>query len=243
MSCFSDDVQKLFQRWKQEELCEKLESAHAELVKRRVDAIEYGDPEALGAQKQARLNCQVLRQSLLNRSERLIVSSGAMLLESSVYGLALIARGHLEGTAVLGYFCDRINALSKGNIPLKTFSWNVADAVMGAKHDLFDKANAPPNILNSIEKADRFLNQTLFETKEKRLEDTYNWLSEFAHPNYLSHSVAFKLDKEKQRLVFGHDNQLEGRDFQLVGYLSISAELFLYLFDKFAEQSDAVLAD
>jgi hypothetical protein len=220
MPCFSEEVHDVFRKWGKDDLCKEIEAIHEELVKRRVDSIKYGDPDQIDDKARTKLNCKVLAQALLNRSERLLVSSGAMLLESSVYGLALIARGHLEGTAVLGYFCDRLNALSKGNITFGTFSLNVADAVMGAKHDLFDKANAPPNVLTSIEKADRFLNQTLFANvdKEKKLEDTYSWLSDFAHPNFLSHSAAFKLDKENHRMVFGHDNQLEERDFQLVAY-------------------------
>jgi hypothetical protein len=84
MSCFSDEVKKIFEKWEQSELCEKLEAAHADLVTRRVDAIEYGNPNEMDERKRANLNCQVLTQALLNRSERLIVSSGAMLLESSV---------------------------------------------------------------------------------------------------------------------------------------------------------------
>ncbi len=204
MPCFSGEVQALFQKWNENDLYKEIEVIHSELLKRRVDSIEYGNPDKIVEKTRARLNSKVLAQALLNRSERLLVSSGAMLLQNSVYGLALIARGHLEGTAVLGYFCDRLNALGKGNIPAEKYYLNVADAVMGARHNLFEKANAPPNILTSIEKADRFLNQTLFENanKEKKLEDTYNWLSDFAHPNFLSHCAAFKLDKENHRMIF-----------------------------------------
>jgi hypothetical protein len=165
MVCFSDEAQKLFETWNKVELCNELEGYHAQLLERRVDAIAYGDPEKLSAKIRARLNCQVLRQALLHRAERLMASSGTMLLDKNVYGLALVVRGHVEGTAVLGFFCNRINSLVQNHIPFEKFEFDVADAIMGAKHDLFAKANAPANILSFIEKADRVLDKELFKKK------------------------------------------------------------------------------
>jgi hypothetical protein len=204
VTCFSDEVQKLFQDWKQDDLRKELESFHAELSQRRIGAIEYGNPVKLSPKQRARLNCQVLRQALLHRAESLLVSSGTILLAKSVCGLALIVRGHLEATAVLAYFCNRLDSLSKGNIDFEKFEWDVADAVMGAKHDLFSKANPPPNIMTCIEKGDKFLD-SMFKEKKGILQDCYSWLSEYAHPNFLSNSRSFSLDKTTGRIVFRHD--------------------------------------
>jgi len=140
-ACFSDDIRKLFKAWKQDKLLEELETHHAELLKRRVDVIQYGDPDKLSAKKRTILNSQVLRQALLHRAECLLIGSGTMLLAKNVYGLALVARGHLEATAVLAYFCNRINALSKGHIQYETVELDIANAIMGSQHELFDKAD------------------------------------------------------------------------------------------------------
>jgi hypothetical protein len=243
MSCFSDDVRKLFKDWKQEKLCEELENFHKQLLERRVDAVEYSDPEKLSAKLRTRLNCQVLRQALLHRAERLIVSSGTMFLDKNIYGLALIVRGHVEGTAVLGYFCNRVQSFAAGNIPFEKFDEEAADTIMGAKHDLFSKAKAPKNILTMIEKDDRFLDGEIFKSKKEMLKDIYGWLSEFAHPNFLSNSSAFKLDKPSGRMVFRHDNDLQESDFQQAGYLSISAKLFIAMYDIFDRQAGAALVE
>jgi hypothetical protein len=209
MGCFSDDAKKLFQKWEHSELCDDIEDTYSELLKRRVDTVEYGDPDTLNSKPRTRLNCQVLRQALVHRAERLLASAGTMLLEKNVYGLALIARGHLEGTAVLGNFCNRLGSLTKGNIAFEKFEWEMADAVLGAKHDLFAKANAPVSILTSIERADKFLDGNVFPEKKKMLQDIYGWLSEFAHPNYLSNSSAFVLDKATKSVVFRHENEVK----------------------------------
>jgi hypothetical protein len=166
-----------------------------------------------------------------------------MLLAKNVYGLALVARGHLEGTAVLAFFCNRIYALSKGNIQFEKFDKEVADAVMGAKHEVFAKANSPNNIMNCIEKGDKFLDEHVFGQKKGFLIDCYGWLSEFAHPTFCSNKIAFDVDKKAGSFVFHHNRDLKETDFQLAGYLQMSAALFHTLFDTLEERTEQVLAE
>jgi hypothetical protein len=243
MGCFSDEIKQVFKDWKHDKLLQDLEADHAQLLERRVDTIEYGDPNLLSPKKRAILNSQVLRQALLHRAERLLVGSGTMLLAKNVYGLALVARGHLEGTAVLAFFCNRIDAVSKGNVPFEKFEQEVADAVMGAKHDVFTKANSPQNIMACIEKGDKFLDNIIFGKKTGLLSDCYGWLSEFAHPNFCSNKISFNLDKTAGNFVFRHDADLQETDFQLAGYLQMSAAIFPKVFDTFGEQTQRVLAE
>lgn len=243
MGFFSEQAQKIFKDWKQDKLLADLELDHDQLVERRVASIHYGDPDALTPKKRAFLNSQVLRQALLHRAHCLMIGSGHMLVAKNVYGLALVARGHLEATAVLAYFCDRIDALSKDNIKFEKFEWDVADAVMGAKHELFAKANSPQNIMACIEKGDRFVNNVVFGKKVGLLSDCYSWLSEFAHPNFCSNKSAFNLDKESGDIIFRHDNDLQEIDFQLLGHLQLSAALFPKLFDTFGIETERLLAE
>jgi hypothetical protein len=242
MSCFSEDVQKVFEQWKHDDYRNELDDFHSELVKRRIAYVEYGDLATLTEKNRCKLNCQVIRQALLHRAESLLLTSGTMLLEKNVYGLALVVRGHIECTAVLGYFCNRTQSYQLGNIDLERIKWDVADAVLGAKHELFSKANAPPNITTCIEKADKYLDK-MFEKKSGMLTDCYSWLSEYAHPNFLSNSSAFRLDKATGRMVFRHEHELRERDFQLIVYLTISAGLFTKLFDTFGELSECAFSE
>ena len=197
MAKYSDDVQKIFADFKQDELrAGLLEANHGELVKRRIEFVEYGDPDKLQAKARCKLNCQLLAQALLHRAACLLVAAGAMAAAKNVYGLALVARGYVEAVAVLGYFCKRVEAMTKGNIDFERFEADVANGLLGAKHDLFFKADAPVNILTCIEQADKYLDVHLFGgKKEAMLQHIYGWLSEFAHPNFCSNTSAFSLTK------------------------------------------------
>jgi hypothetical protein len=243
MGCFSDDVKKVFTDWKHENLLAELEAHHAQLVERRVAEIEYGDPDALSPKKRILLNSKVLRQSLLHRAGCLIIGTGAMLLVKNVYGVALAARGHVEATAVLGFFCNRVETFSNGNIDFSRFENDIADAVMGAHHELFTRANKPQNICACIEKGDKFLNTHILKEKKDILTECYAWLSEFAHPHFCSNKTALHLDKQRHSMVFRHSDDLQEGDFQIVDCLELSAMIFPKLFDYFGSETERLLAE
>jgi hypothetical protein len=244
MAGFPDDVKQVFVDWKQDKLLKDLEDSISELQKRRIEYVEYGDPEILTSKKRAALNAELLRQALLHRAECLLQAAGKMLLVKNVYGLALVARGFVEATAVLGYFCKRIDSLSKGTIDFERFETDIANGLLGAKDDLFSQADAPVNIITCIEFSDKYLNTELFEGEKKNmLEEVYTWLSEFAHPNFCSNKTAFHLDKETGRMTFRHDADLQERDFDLAGYMSVSAGFFPMLYDRFSAACEKSLAE
>jgi hypothetical protein len=62
------------------------------------------------------------------------------------------------------------------------------------------------------------------------LLDCYNWLSDFAHPNFLSNASSFSPDKTNRRFVFRHEGDIQESDFQLMVYLEMSAMLFVRIF-------------
>jgi hypothetical protein len=244
MAGYPDDVKKVFNDWKQEKLLADLEGSVDELQKRRVEYVEYGDPDKLTPKKRATLNSKLLQQALLHRADCLLQAAGKMLLAKNVYGLALVARGHVEATGVLGHFCKRINALSKGNIEFDRYELDIANGLLGAKDDLFTQADAPVNILTCIQNSDKYMNAELFAGDKKDiLEDVYNWLSEFAHPNFCSNKSAFQLDKQTNRMIFRHDADLQASDFGLAGHMSVSAGFFPLLYDRFEKACDAALAE
>jgi hypothetical protein len=241
MGCFSDETKKIFEEANQSKLCQEIEDQYQELLNRRVDFIEYGDPSKLSAKARTRKNCELLRQALLHRAERLSVSSGTALSDKNAYSLALLVRGHVEATAVLGYFCYRIRSLAKNDITFDNFQEDAANSVAGGKHDLFAENGAPKNIITMIQNADKFLDSEILEKPQAMLQEGYAWLSEFAHPNFCSHSNAFKLDKETGRMVFRHQSEIQNDDFQHLLYLSISGLLLICLYDEFATRAEQAL--
>lgn len=93
MPCFSPAVGELFERWDELKVLDSLEISHQKLLDRRKEVVEYGDPEAIEPRRRAALNCDLLQQTLLHRAERLLVSSGTMLLENNVVGAPLLFAG------------------------------------------------------------------------------------------------------------------------------------------------------
>jgi hypothetical protein len=225
----SPAVREAFDHWKQGDLFDRLEASYRLLLDRRKRVVEF--PGQHEPRKHTASNCLVIQQTLLHRAERLIAACGSMVLENNVYGLALIVRGHYETTGVLGYLSNRLNSLEEGKIKFEEFAYNAACAVLGAKHSQFAKAPNPPNILTCIEKADSHLDTHYLKEKKGMLRDGYDWLSEFAHPNFCSNCAAFTIDKLNHRFVLKHDAEMQDRDFDLIAYLVISAGLFIWLFD------------
>lgn len=232
--CFSDDVRRMFAALDKLEIITSIEASYTELIARRSDFVAYGDPSKMSEQSRALANLEVIRQVQLHRAERLIASSGTMIAERNIYGLVLLIRGHYESTAILGYLCDRVSALVKGNISFKTIIFDIAHTMMGAKHDFFAEMPDPINILTALEKADRYIQQSGFVDVRGMLTDCYGWLSEFAHPNFNSSDAALRLNDQRRGFEFRHGGELSAEEIQMLGYLDISANIFTQVFDDLA---------
>ena len=243
MACFSEDAKKILTDGDKAELHEGLEKNYTDLLKERADFVEYGKPEDLSDRRRAKLNCDLLKQVLVHRAEQLMTGTGAMLTQKNLYGLALIVRGHIETLAVLGYFTRRLDSLTKDNITFEQFEQDIANGLLGAKHDLFDKAGAPVNILTCVEHSDKYLDAELFQEKKEMVQDLYGWLSEFAHPNFCSNKSAYSLDKNTGRMMLRKEQEIASDHFQMIITLQISADFFNWLLTKFSERLKAAIPD
>jgi hypothetical protein len=65
---FSPAVRELFNRWKQDDLLNRLEASHQQLLDRRKEAVEIASQDE--PRKHTASNCLVLQQLLLHRAER-----------------------------------------------------------------------------------------------------------------------------------------------------------------------------
>ena len=65
------------------------------------------------------------------------------------------------------------------------------------------------------------------------IADCYAWLSDFAHPNFLSHGSALEAQGRSGRMRILHEARLGPKELSTLGYLDISAALFLGFFDDF----------
>lgn len=240
MACLSEEAAKLLNDAGKSDIREALEKNHARALKQRAEFVEYGNPEDLSERRRAKLNCDLLKQVLIHRAERLMTATGLMLTAKNLYGLALTVRGHIEAVAVLGYFARRLDSLEKGNIDFAKFEQDIANGLMGAKHDLFDQATAPVNILTCVQHADKLLDAELFKEKKQMLEDLYGWLSEFAHPNFCSNKTAYTLDKTTGRMMLRKEDEISDDHLQMLVTLKMSADFFKWLLEDFSNRVIAV---
>jgi hypothetical protein len=234
MACLSDQATQTLKQAGNEDISKSLETGHANLLNERVDYIEYGDPDRLIGKQRARLNCQLLKQVLVHRAERLMVAAGQMFDSKNLYGLALIVRGHLEAVALLGYFARRLSSLHEGNIGFERFEEDIANGLLGAKDDIFDRAKAPVNILTCLEHTDKYLDAELFKEKKEMFQEIYTFLSEFAHPNFCSNKAAYTLEKQTGRMLLRKEEETHGDHFQMLNCLCMSADMFSWLLTDFS---------
>lgn len=243
MSLFSTETQKVFEVWEDMETLDRLIEFYMFILAHKMDSVEFGNPDKINAKRRTYLSLELLQQVQLHRTEKLLLALDPLILSANVYGLALIVRGFYETTAITGYFCDRLEALELGNIEFDVFEWNVADAVMGVRHDQFEEARPPLNVLTCIEKADRYLDKHYLKEKHGLLQDCYSWLSDYAHPNFLSNVAAFTLDKKNNSMVIRNSTELNKDELNLVGYFGLCSVAFEFLFAEQASRASSGILD
>jgi hypothetical protein len=232
-----------FEKLGQMDILRDLSENYEELLKRKIERIDYPDNAKTFTKKRVESNCKTIQQVLLHRAIHLFRGSFEALSQRNVYSMALCIRGHFEGTAAMGYLHSRIMSFIGGTIGLNDFDQSVYSQMLGCRHKSLSKALDPKNIMTQLEYADKVVDKHFFKRPTEScgiLRDDYEYLSEFAHPNFHSNSAAFSVDKVAKSFVFRYDGQLRKEEFSLIGYLSISNPIFIWLFDNFGESLNRI---
>jgi hypothetical protein len=218
---------------------DELSTAHKDLVSRietsrrtAAPGDYYGDPERVKA------NVFVYRQVLLHRAIFLFEGALRAAVDENLYSMVLNIRGHFETTASMGYLCRRLQSLKNGDIPTETVDRNLCAQLLGTHQGRFQAAHKPINILSAFEHADIAFNISVLGGTPRQndmLKNCYEYLCEFCHPNFHSNSVALDLDKSVPEFRFRHGQPMREDEFNLIGYLLISAPAFVHLYDLIPE--------
>jgi hypothetical protein len=223
---FSKDAKAILEGLAQDDLVTSLEASYQKAQLWLEEQVVYGNSAVLTEQDRAQKNLKLLKQCLLNRAQSLVRCEVNLIELQSPHGLALISRGHIEATAQLGYFCDRLHSLEQGNITFDTFHKKLSNTLMGTSYGLSTDKPKPLNIMACLEKADKHFARIGRIENKKILHDNYSWLSDYCHPNFLSSASSFSLNAEVGIMSFPSEAKLVERDMGLVGYLVISCETF-----------------
>jgi len=228
-------LEQAFRNHNQTKEFDEFVEAHKQLVSRTEESRKailgenYGEPDRI------RGNTLVYRQVLLHRSIYLFEGSASAAVNENAYSMVLNIRGHFETTASLGYFHRRLQSLKKGHISSETLDRDLCVQMLGVRHDSVPEAPDPKNILSLFEHADKSANISVLGGTTNQyniLKESYEYLCEFCHPNFHSNSVAIDLDKSVPAFRFRHGQPMRDKEFELVGYLLLSAPIFVALYDQ-----------
>jgi hypothetical protein len=190
---------------------------------------KYGEPDRI------RGNALVYRQVLLHRSINLFEGSASAAVNENAYSRVLNIRGHFETTASLGYLHRRLHSLKKSDISYETLDRDLCVQMLGVRHESIPEAPDPKNILSLFEHADKSVNLAVLggtTDQYNMLKESYEYLCEFCHPNFHSNNVAIDLDKSVPEFKFRHGQPMRDIEFKLLGYLLLSAPIFVALYDQ-----------
>jgi hypothetical protein len=236
-------VREIFRRRGKESEVSKYEASYNDLIKRIEHSCKAQPQGDWGDPKRIRQYALVLRQILLHRGLKLFLGSLHALLENNAYSMILSIRGHFETTAALGYLHDRLNSLQQGYLDPHVVDTDICTQLLGSRDErllasMKVEVFEAKQVLNMLEYADKSITKNIWGGEiEKRdiLTDSYKFLCEFSHPNFHSNTVAFELDKETQEFKIRHYDPMRDNEFNIIGYLLISAPIFVALFDKIEE--------
>jgi len=228
----SEILTEEFRRFNELSLQEDLIQSYDELVALKVESLRYPYNKNMYALERLRRNCTVVSQALLHRAILLFEGAISALSDKNVYSLALCMRAHYETTAVLGRLYRRLSSYLNKHISVHDFANDIYVQMVGCRHQSLHKAPDPENVMNQLDDADKILDKELLGQKKGILRDNYEFLCEFAHPNFHSNSVAFAIDKPKESIIFRYDRVLTKKEF-LIGYIATSTDVFIWFFDKF----------
>jgi len=230
-----DGLEQAFLTHHQTKDFDEFVKAHKQLVSRtekRRNALlggNCGDPDRI------RVNTLVYRQVLLHRSIYLFEGSASAAVNENVYSMTLNIRGHFETTASLGYLHRRLRSLSKGDITAEMLDKDLCIQMLGVRHESIPEAPDPKHILSMFKYADESINISVLSQTAKQhciLEDCYEFLCEFSHPNWHSNDAAIDLDESVPEYRFRHEQPMRDEHFNLIEYLLLSAHFFVALYDQ-----------
>jgi len=198
---------------------------------------------------------RLIGQNALNYIQMALIRSNS-LIEGSLEGLKsknilismLCTRAHYEGTGGVAYLLKKLENFYEGQTDEGEIEHLLFRLVMGTKDSIVkkkykekyrEKYNTPEtidpiNVLNMIDAADTYANKMNVE-KIKMYRKSYEFLSEFCHPNDFAFQLTKKIKKKGIVRYYTEPILLKQNFLTFCNYLLISAPSFIYFYDKVYE--------
>lgn len=233
MDCFPGQLRRKIDQLGHGSLAASIELNHTRLLKFRHPKLTLKHIQPVEGVTFA--HCYVIWQAHLHRVERLMVSCGRVIESNDPYSLAALIRAHIESTAVVTSVRAQMLDFQKGRLPYEQFDAAIDAALVGGRSEHLKKSPTATNILTHIKKADRFIDEHLSMTVQSPLSLMYGVLSEYAHPNMPSNTVAFFIE-EPGVYCFQHRAKISEKHIVWLGMLNTSSTIFESLSRLFQEE-------
>lgn len=216
----------------------ELQETYTALRARVVSHCEVPEGGERGDLVRIRAYAVAYRQVLLHRVILLFEGSLNAAINENAHVMILAIRAFFETTAALGYLHNRLSSLAAGNLEAAKVDEDIMAQILGTRDTTITQAMPPKQILSMLEYADMSVSRKILggsKKEHKILRESYDFLCEFAHPNFHSNSISFDLDRERKRFMFHFEEKMPDKAFSIIGYLLLASPLHVELHDGIDE--------
>ena len=145
----------------------------------------------------------------LQRSYSLFKGAINSLNNSDVISSYLASRAHMESTGSIAYFLIKLRKYYEKDISMEEIEYCLMQLYLGKKYYAENEDNPleiqPINVLTLIDAVDKvFFKSTTNKGHRRIFRDTYEWISEFCHPNHFGQILGVKKDGRKAIFDYHH---------------------------------------
>lgn len=172
-------------------------------------------------------------QLALYRSKLLIYGCISSMNSSNGMLGILSTRAHFEVTGAVAYFYKRLKSFYSSNITHEALDETLNRLTLGGRIKELERAPDPINVMSLIDAADEYFKK-IKKNGVSMFRSSYDFLSEFCHPNYCGISIGADINKigvVRYRDIL----ELSKEDLVFFNYLLMSVNSFLLFYDLIFE--------
>jgi hypothetical protein len=140
----------------------------------------------------------------------------------------------METTGSVAYFLKKLRQYYEGDFSSEKMDDTLYRLILGRRvypNDHSTIKSHPTNVLTLVDAVDNVFSKMAKFPGGKRFRETYEWLSEFCHPNCFGQTIGVEISLPKA--IFEEEPEFREHNVgQINSYMIISCELFFDFYDK-----------
>jgi hypothetical protein len=223
---FSESVINKFKEMGKEDDLEQIEAAlkeHEAKYIQKIKPLPSKPNRMLGQNGLHYIQLSLFRSKVLLEGVVTSVNSGNGLMAM------LATRAHFETTGGLSFFFKKLRNFYDSVITYEELDGALFRLIMGSRDKELERVPDPINVMTMIDSIDQYFKPLLPE-KIPMFRETYDFLSEFCHPNFLGITRGSQINKIAI-VRFNQSLELSDEDLVFSSYLLMSISAFFKFYD------------